>query len=104
MDRIDVLVIGAGVIGLAIARELAQAGREVVILEGQSAIGTGTSSRNSGVIHAGIYYPTGSNKARWCVEGRHLLYAYARQHHLNHRRTEKLIVAASSESEARKPF
>jgi len=62
MDRIDVLVIGAGVIGLAIARELAQAGREVVILESQSAIGTGTSSRNSGVIHAGIYYPTGSNK------------------------------------------
>ncbi|MFM7966513.1 MAG: NAD(P)/FAD-dependent oxidoreductase, partial [Betaproteobacteria bacterium] len=90
MDRIDVLVIGAGVIGLAIARELAQAGREVVILEGQSAIGTGTSSRNSGVIHAGIYYPTGSNKARWCVEGRHLLVAYAKQHNITHRRTEKL--------------
>ena len=98
MDRVDVLVIGAGVIGLAIARELAQAGREVVILEGQSAIGTGTSSRNSGVIHAGIYYPTGSNKARWCVEGRHLLYAYAKQRNLTHRRTEKLIVAAAPES------
>lgn len=98
MDRIDVLVIGAGVIGLAIAREFAMAGKEVVILEAQSAHGTGTSARNSGVIHAGIYYPTGSHKAQWCVRGRHLLYEYAASRHIAHRRTEKLIVAAQPES------
>lgn len=99
MDKVDVLVIGAGVIGLAIAREFAMMGREVVIAESQFNAGTGTSARNSGVIHAGIYYPTGSKKARWCVRGRHLLYDYVKQHHVAHRRIEKLIVAAESETD-----
>ena len=73
-ERIDCAVIGAGVVGLAIARELALAGREVVILEAEDAIGTHTSSRNSEVIHAGIYYPTGSLKARLCIAGRKAMY------------------------------
>ena len=70
MERVDCVVIGAGVVGLAAARALALRGREVVVLEAASAIGTGTSSRNSEVIHAGLYYPPGSLKARLCVEGR----------------------------------
>ena len=65
MDRVDCLVVGAGVVGLAIARQLALEGQEVVVLESESRHGTGTSSRNSGVIHAGLYYPAGSLKARW---------------------------------------
>ena len=76
MDSVDVVVIGAGVVGLAVARELALAGREVIILEAENAIGTATSSRNSEVIHAGIYYPRGSAKALTCVEGKALLYQY----------------------------
>ena len=99
MDKVDVLVVGAGVIGLAIAREFAMAGHEVVISEGQSHAGTGTSARNSGVIHAGIYYPTGSKKAQWCVRGRHLLYDYVQHHHVAHRRIGKLIVAAAGEAD-----
>ncbi len=87
------MVIGAGVVGLAVARELALAGREVVILEAEEAIGTHTSSRNSEVIHAGIYYPKGSLKAIACVEGRQLLYEYCRTHGVPHRRCGKLIVA-----------
>jgi L-2-hydroxyglutarate oxidase LhgO len=83
-DRIDCAVIGAGVVGLAIARELALAGREVLILEAESGIGEHTSSRNSEVIHAGIYYPKGSLKARLCVEGKHLLYAYCAEHGVPH--------------------
>jgi L-2-hydroxyglutarate oxidase LhgO len=86
-------VIGAGVVGLAVARELAQAGREVLILEQEAAIGTGVSSRNSEVIHAGLYYPPGSLKARLCVEGRELLYRYLTERNLAHRRCGKLIVA-----------
>ena len=70
MDELDCAVIGGGVVGLAVARALALAGREVVVLEAENAIGTGTSSRNSEVIHAGIYYPKGSLKARLCVEGK----------------------------------
>ena len=93
MERLDAVVIGAGVVGLAVARELALAGREVVILEAEDAIGTHTSSRNSEVIHAGIYYPTGSLKAVACVEGRSLLYDYCRTHGVPHRRCGKLIVA-----------
>ena len=93
MEKLDAVVIGAGVVGLAIARELALAGREVVILEAEDAIGTHTSSRNSEVIHAGIYYPKGSLKAIACVEGRHLLYEYCRTHGVPHRRCGKLIVA-----------
>jgi len=87
------VVVGAGVVGLAIARELALAGREVIILEAEDAIGTHTSSRNSEVIHAGIYYPKGSLKARACVEGKHLLYEYCASHGVPHRRCGKLIVA-----------
>jgi L-2-hydroxyglutarate oxidase LhgO len=93
LERVDAVVVGAGVVGLAIARELALAGREVVVLEAEDAIGTHTSSRNSEVIHAGIYYPKGSLKARACVEGRHLLYEYCATHGVPHRRCGKLIVA-----------
>ena len=84
---------GAGVVGLAVARALALAGREVVILEAEDAIGTHTSSRNSEVIHAGIYYPKGSLKARSCVAGKELLYSYCSTHGVPHRRCGKLIVA-----------
>ena len=97
MDEIDCAVIGAGVVGLAVARALALEGREVMVLETEGAIGTGTSSRNSEVIHAGIYYPQGSLKAKLCVEGRHLLYDYAAQRGVPHRRCGKLIVATSPE-------
>src|SRR5256885_1569423 len=75
-EQVDCVVVGAGVVGLAVARALALQGREVMVLEAAEAIGTGTSSRNSEVIHAGIYYPEGSLKARLCVEGRQRLYAY----------------------------
>ena len=93
--ELDVAVIGAGVIGLAVARAFALAGREVIVFEAAKAIGTGISSRNSEVIHGGIYYPTGSAKAALCVRGRALLYDYAASHHVGHRRIGKLIVAAS---------
>jgi L-2-hydroxyglutarate oxidase LhgO len=95
MDRIDCVVVGAGVIGLAVARRLAQAGREVIILEAAEAIGTVTSSRNSEVIHAGIYYPAGSLMARMCVSGKRALYDYCRDHGIPHRNCGKLIVATS---------
>jgi L-2-hydroxyglutarate oxidase LhgO len=94
VEKLDAVVIGAGVVGLAVARALALTGREVVILEAEDAIGTHTSSRNSEVIHAGIYYPKGSLKARSCVEGKHLLYEYCVAHGVPHRRSGKLIVAA----------
>lgn len=93
MDRIEAVVIGAGVVGLAVARALALAGREVVILEAEDAIGTHTSSRNSEVIHAGIYYPAGSLKAAACVAGRKRLYEYCAARGVPHRRCGKLIVA-----------
>jgi L-2-hydroxyglutarate oxidase LhgO len=95
MDKVDCVVIGAGVVGLAVARALALRGREVMVLEAADAIGTGTSSRNSEVIHAGIYYPQGSLKARLCVEGKELLYAYCADRGIGHRRCGKLIVATS---------
>jgi L-2-hydroxyglutarate oxidase LhgO len=95
LERVDAVVVGAGVVGLAIARELALAGREVIILDAEDAIGTHTSSRNSEVIHGGIYYPKGSLKARACVEGKHLLYEYCASHGVPHRRCGKLIVATS---------
>ena len=94
METIDCAVIGAGVIGLAAARRLALAGREVLILEAEQAFGTGISARNSEVIHAGIYYPAGSLKARLCVAGRALLYTYCAERGIAHRRCGKLIVAA----------
>ena len=89
MDRVDTVIVGAGVVGLAAARELALAGREVMVLEAADAIGTGTSSRNSEVIHAGLYYPAGSLKARLCVRGKELLYAYCAQRGVPHRRCGK---------------
>jgi L-2-hydroxyglutarate oxidase LhgO len=93
---IDCIVLGAGVIGLAIARELAASGREVLVAESGDGIGSGVSSRNSEVIHAGIYYPRGSLKARLCVEGRRRLYAYCAERGVPHRKTGKLIVAATA--------
>lgn len=96
MDKVDCVVVGAGVVGLAIGRALAQAGREVIVLESENAIGTGTSSRNSEVIHAGIYYPKGSLKARLCVEGNAQLYAYCESHGVAYQRCGKLIVATSA--------
>jgi len=92
-ERVDCVVIGAGVVGLAVARACAHAGWETLVLEAEDAIGTGTSSRNSEVIHAGIYYPTHSLKARLCVQGRHLLLAFCEGHGVPHRRCGKLIVA-----------
>jgi L-2-hydroxyglutarate oxidase LhgO len=100
VDTVDTLVVGAGVVGLAVARRAAMAGREVVVLEAEKAIGTGISSRNSEVIHAGIYYPTGSLKARHCVAGKHALYDYCETHGIPHRRVGKLIVATASEEAA----
>ncbi|THF55893.1 NAD(P)/FAD-dependent oxidoreductase [Pseudothauera rhizosphaerae] len=100
MERIDCAVIGAGVIGLACARALASAGREVLILEAGDRFGGGSSSRNSEVIHAGLYYPTGSLKAALCVRGRELLYRYCAARNLPHRRCGKLVVATASAQEA----
>lgn len=95
MDKVDCIVIGAGVIGLAVARALALRGRETIIVERHAAIGMETSSRNSEVIHAGLYYPTGSLKARLCVDGRNALYDYCRERAIPYKRSGKLIVATS---------
>ena len=97
MSDIQSIVVGAGVIGLAIGRALAQAGRTVIVLEAAGTIGSATSSRNSEVIHAGLYYPTGSLKARLCLEGRHRLYQYLTDRNLPHRRCGKLVVAANQD-------
>jgi L-2-hydroxyglutarate oxidase LhgO len=96
VDRIDAVVIGAGIVGLAVARALAMAGRDVLILETEAAVGTHASSRNSEVIHAGIYYPPGSIKARTCVEGRQRLYAYCEERDVPYRCCGKLIVATDN--------
>ncbi len=96
MEQVDCIVVGAGVVGLAIARALALAGREVLILEQAEAVGTETSARNSEVIHAGIYYPRDSLMARFCVEGRTALYHYARERGVAHRTCGKLIVATDA--------
>jgi L-2-hydroxyglutarate oxidase LhgO len=98
MDSVECLVIGAGVIGLAIARALARSGREVIVLESERIIGSGASSRNSEVIHAGIYYSTGLEKTRMCVEGKAMLYAFCREYGVPHRRCGK-ILAATTEAE-----
>jgi L-2-hydroxyglutarate oxidase LhgO len=95
MDEFDCVVIGAGVVGLAVARALALQGREVMVLEAEGAIGTGTSSRNSEVIHAGLHHSPGSLKATLCVEGKAALYAYAAERGVPHRRCGKLLVATS---------
>src|SRR3954451_25347417 len=101
MDRVECVVVGAGVVGLAIARRLAQAGLEVVVLEAAEGIGTVTSSRNSEVIHAGIYYPAGSLMARMCVAGKQALYDYCRGHGIPHRNCGKLIVATTQAETAK---
>ena len=100
MDEVDCVVVGAGVVGLAVARALALAGREVIILEAAEGIGTETSSRNSEVIHAGIYYPANSLMARFCVAGRRRLYAYCAEKGVPHRNCGKLIVATSAQEDA----
>ncbi|RWX76889.1 NAD(P)/FAD-dependent oxidoreductase [Neorhizobium lilium] len=97
---LDCVVIGGGVIGLAIARELALGGREVVLLEAEGAIGSVTSSRNSEVIHAGLYYATGSLKARLCVAGKRKLYDYCRERRIPHRQCGKLVVASNAQEVA----
>jgi L-2-hydroxyglutarate oxidase LhgO len=97
IEGVDVLVIGAGAVGLAVARAFAISGRDVVVLEAEAAIGSHTSSRNSEVIHAGIYYPAGSLKARLCVAGREALYAYCAEASVRHSRVGKLIVATCDE-------
>lgn len=95
MDRLEVIVIGGGIIGMAVARRLALAGREVALLEGEPSLGAHTSSRNSEVIHAGIYYEPGSLKARLCVAGKHALYDYCNEHGVPHRRVGKLMVGTN---------
>ena len=96
-ERVDCVVVGAGVVGLAVARALAQDGREVVVLERADMIGTETSSRHSEVIHAGIYYPQNSLKAEFCVAGKHALYAFCDAHGVDYRRCGKIIVATDEE-------
>ena len=95
MERVDCVVVGAGVVGLAVAKRLAEAGREVIVLEKEGLIGSETSSRNSEVIHAGIYYPKGSLKARTCIAGKWFLYDYCERRGIPYRRCGKLIVATS---------
>jgi L-2-hydroxyglutarate oxidase LhgO len=94
-ERVDCVVVGAGVVGLAVARELALQGHEVIVLEAEDSIGNHTSSRNSEVVHAGIYYPEGSLKARLCVEGKGLLYAYCRERGVAFDNCGKVLVATS---------
>ncbi|WP_029076494.1 NAD(P)/FAD-dependent oxidoreductase [Kaistia adipata] len=96
MDEIECVIVGAGVVGLAVARALANRGREVLVIEAEDAIGTQTSSRNSEVIHAGIYYPAGSLMARFCVAGKQALYEYCAERGVPHSRCGKLIVAADT--------
>ena len=101
MEQIDCLVIGAGVVGLAVARRLSMAGLETIIVEKESLIGSETSARNSEVIHAGIYYPTGSLKARYCVEGKKFLYRYCEEKGVPHKNCGKLIVATDEDQNQR---
>lgn len=96
-EQVDCVVIGAGVVGLAIARELALEGREVIVLEAADAIGTHTSSRNSEVIHAGLYYPKGSLKARFCVNGKGMIYRYCAEHGVPHSNIGKIVVAVTED-------
>ena len=96
MEQVDCVVVGAGVVGLAVAREMALQGRETILLEREDSFGTISSARNSEVIHAGIYYPKDSLKAKLCVEGNRLLYEYCRSHQVSTQAYGKLIVAANT--------
>src|SRR3569832_1537195 len=100
MEQVGALVIGAGVVGLAVARALARAGHETIVAEAQTSIGQGVSSRNSEVIHAGLYYTPGSLKARHCVRGKELLYALCASHGVPHRNCGKLVVAQDDKEAA----
>lgn len=100
MDRVDAVVVGAGAVGLAVGRALARQGREVIVLEKETAIGQGVSSRNSEVIHAGLYYAPGSLKARLCVAGQAMLYALCERHNVPHQRCGKLVVATDTAQHA----
>src|SRR3569832_75461 len=100
MEQGAAFVVGAGVVGLAVARALAQAGLETIVAESQSGIGQGVSSRNSEVIHAGLYYAPGSLKAKLCVRGKELLYAFCASHGVDHRNCGKLTVANSEQETA----
>src|SRR5205085_4470648 len=95
--RMQVLVVGAGVVGLAIGRAAAIAGHDVIVAEAANAIGTGISSRNSEVIHAGLYYPTGSKRAYHCPRGRRMLYEFCVSHGVPHSKCEKLVVATHAD-------
>ena len=99
-EKIDCVVIGAGVVGLAVARAMQLRGRETIVLEAERAIGTGTSSRNSEVIHAGIYYAKNSLKARFCTQGKKLLYQYCKEHGVAHKNSGKFIVATAPDQVA----
>ena len=100
MEQIDALVVGAGVVGLAVGRELARRGLETVVVEAAQGIGQGVSSRNSEVIHAGLYYAPGSAKARLCVRGKELLYAFCASHGVPHRACGKVVVATAEDQHA----
>src|SRR5262244_3173244 len=99
--EMQVLVVGPGVVGLAVARAAALAGHEVIVAEVESGIGTGISSRNSEVIHAGMYYPSGSRRARHCVRGNALLYEFCASHGVPHKKCGKFIVATSDAEKAK---
>ena len=101
MDQVECIVVGAGVVGLACAAAIARSGREVMVLEAEDGIGTHSSSRNSEVVHAGIYYEPGSLKAQLCVAGKEMLYRYAKDHGVNHQQIGKLIVATTQEQISR---
>lgn len=96
----DCLVVGAGVVGLAAARALALRGKDVIVIEREAGVGQGVSARNSEVIHAGLYYPPGSYKARYCVEGRRMLYDFCASHHVPHARCGKIVVAVNEAQRA----
>src|ERR1043165_3403483 len=100
-EGMQVLVIGAGVVGLACARAAAVAGHEVIVAEATGGIGNGVSSRNSEVIHAGMYYPTGSLRAKHCVRGRRMLYEFCASHGVPHKKVGKLIVATDGKQTAK---